>query len=252
LQNINIPLLVTNDDGSVDALKSTGATNSILKVLSTIYKTNLQELGAKIFIKNGTYYLSYRQNCDDSQLIDAGFIELTEQKLYAITRAIHENPNNPRLAVFKEVGMTAQEFDFIVSEISDNRPLYNSLGFIQQRDKSKIQLEPVSHLIAKQPAIKKYNGCIAAVCTYAVQPYVEFFHYNSRGILQQYNGTFSRIEASVSHEVALKLDDIRIRGKLKSDETVLIITVIETPGGVRKYELLGFDFLGQNRNLDFN
>jgi hypothetical protein len=72
------------------------------------------------------------------------------------------------------------------------------------------------------------------------------------GVLQQYNGIFSRIEASVSLEIALELDEIRISEKLKSVEVILIIKVRETPGGVRKYELLSYDFLRQNISLDFN
>ena len=179
-------------------------------------------------------------------------MELLVEKLAAITTAVHENPNNPRLAVFSDVGMSAQAHDIIVSEITDHRPVHNSLGFRQQRGETKIQLAPVSHLVAKQPATKDFNGCIAAVCTYAAQPYVEFFYYNCSGVLQQYNGIFSRIEASVSLEIALELDEIRISEKLKSVEVILIIKVRETPGGVRKYELLSYYFLRQNINLEFN
>lgn len=246
-----IALLKTKEDGSVDALSATNATLSILNVLSILYEVNLVEFAADVFQEDGTYYLKYLPNEGEAQLIGADWLEILEQKLQAITQAIHKNPHSPRLAVLDEVGMTAAEHDSIIKEINNNRPLFNSLGFCQQRGKRKIQLKPIRDLIAKKSKVKEFTSCIAAVCTFAAQPYVSFFYYNGKGLLQRYNDTFSRIEANLTVEDALKLDDIRIAEKGKIEQTILNIRVVEIEGAGRKYKLLSYDFLGQNMDFDF-
>jgi hypothetical protein len=247
-----IDLLKASEDGSVHALSATHATLALLKVLSIIYKVNLVELNAKVYFEDGAFYLSYRFNGDDSQLIEADWLEILEQKLHAISHGIHKKPNAPRLGVFHEVGITAAEHDSIIKEINNHRPLFNSLGFCQQRGERKIQLKPVSDLIAKKTKVKEFMGCIAAVCNHAAQPYVTFFYYNAKNELQQYNETISRIEANLTYEEALKLDDIRISERGKTEQTILNIKVRETEGVGRKYELLSYDFPSQNRELDLN
>jgi hypothetical protein len=184
------------------------------------------------------------------ELIGTDWLDILEQKLYAITSAIHRRTVNPNLAVFNEIGMSIAEHDDIVDTIHDWRPLFNKLGLRLARDDRKIQLSPVKDLVAKQPPIKEYRCCIAAVCTHIAQPYAEFFYYNSKGELQQYYDKYSLIQVNLSHTDAIKLDDIRSAQRLNAEDTILIIKAREAKAGARKYDLLSYDFLGQNRDLD--
>jgi hypothetical protein len=245
-----IHFLDTNDDGSVDTLILNNATSALLKVLSIIYKMKFVELSSNIFIDGRKVYLTHQFDGDEAQLIATDWLDILEQKLYAITFNIHEKPDNPNLAVFDEVGMSIAEHDDIVSTIHDCRPLFNKLGLRLARDDRKIQLSPVKDLVAKQPPIKEYRSCIAAVCTHIAQPYAEFFYYNSKGELQQYYDKYSLIQVNLSHTDAIKLDDIRSAQRLKTEDTILIIKVMEAKSGARKYDLLSYDFLGQNQDLD--
>lgn len=156
-------------------LSAANANLTVLEVLSITYKVNLVELDAYVFLADGNYCLSYRPNGEESPLIESEWLEILEQKLYAISQGILKNPNAPHLDVFDEVRMTSAEHDRIIRVINEHRPLFNSIGFRTQRGNRKIQLKPVSDLIAKKPTIKEYTACIAAVCTHAVQPYVAFF-----------------------------------------------------------------------------
>lgn len=245
-----IALLKTKEDGSVDALSATNTTLSILKVLSIVYKANEVEFAADVLQEGGTYYLKYLLPEGDAQLFGADWLEILEQKLHAITQAIHESPHNPRLGILADVGMTVADNNNIINEIINNRPLFNSLGFCLKRGERKIQLKPIVDPISKKSKVKEFTSCIAAVCTFAAQPYVTFFYYNGKGLLQRYNDTFSRIEANLTLEDALKLDDIRIADKGKTEQTILNIKVAEIEGAGRKYNLLSYDFLGQNMEMD--
>jgi hypothetical protein len=245
-----IALLKTKEDGSVDALSATNATLTILDVLSVLYKVNVVDFAADVLQEGGIYYLRYLPIGGEAQLIATDWIEILEQKLYAITQAIHESPHKPDLAVLGEVGMTVAGYNIIINKIIDNRPLFNSLGFCQQRGERKIQLKLIVDPIAKKSKVKEFTSCIAAVCTFAAQPYVTFFYYNGKGLLQRYNDTFSRIEANLTLEDALKLDDIRIAEKGQTKQTILNIRIMEIEGAGRKYKLLSYDFLCQNMDLD--
>ena len=245
-----ISLLNTRDDGSLDALVSSEATKAIVTILASTYALNLEALNAKIFIENRIYYLSYELHTDHSQLITEDWLELLEQKLQAITKAIHKSPKNPKTSVFKEVGWSAQMHDKVVGNINDHRALFNALGFDAGRQGKEIQLRPIRDLIARQSRSKEYTCCIAAVCTYEAQPYATFFYYNGQDILQQYNGTFSRVEVNVPLADARKLDELRIAQRVSGEEMKVTIIVRETKSPGRKYDLISFQVLRKNYEIE--
>ena len=248
-----IAVMTAGADGSVDAYLSADSTKAILIVLSVALGKELEQLDAKLFLKDGVLYLKHECELNGEQLIDTSWVGLFAEKLKNVGKAIHDKPSNPDKTVFQSIGIKQSEVDKALRVIRERPALFKTVGLYDSHGLKSKYFESIKSVLTDDQTVKVCSVLIAAVCVRDIEPFVVFFKYNKDNLLQKNGRKFSRIECAITLEQAEALNKQYVKERAVFEMTQLRIRyrpIVKSS----IYELISFEIneVKENRSLDFD